>query len=308
MGNDELAMAVAEALRRGSKAPIQALGSAAKGLRNRRNATLFWRSGIERAAEDLSRAMPDPLGAILALAATGALPLDDPLDNGETPLAAMAARSPVLAARALEALGLDPNPLDKAGQSAMARALSLARSDPSGQAQWILSLAGSPRFDLSVGDQGAQACFKGLGAVALPWAVAEPEKARRFALELGEKLSARGYDFNAARETPDAKWGSTVNTPLAYCVKKAAQWSRVAPSKTDAIAQAVECLAELLMGWGADPSLQMEPGQRVALIEACREGRLNPRLAASLEAGVLAQALGSGVQGGQGAPSRRARL
>lgn len=273
----------------------------ARSLMGRRNAGLIWAALIDQSAKDFDTRRPgDCLSAMKALAKER-LALNEPLENGETPFGMMLARSPGLASLAIGEVSFDLNALDRSGITPAQKCVSLAARAPMDYFMAIAKMAAQPEWKIEAKDQGAAACFAVAGKFPYFAASARDGEARAVAGLIFEALAAKGYDFNAAREAGDAKMGSAINTPLAYCVKKAARWS--CSGRADkAVMGSIEAIVAMLIERGADPGLQMEPGERFHLLEACRASGLGSGLAASLEAGVLGVCIGG--DGGAGKSAR----
>lgn len=272
----------------------ESFSAALSTVMNRRNANIFWRALIDKAA-------------VLAEQGSGSGPLEmtkvfvrnrlDPnmsLDNGDFPVNVMVARSHKLTALALESFNFDLNVLDKSGRTPGMRALEAAKAQTMPSFDVVSKIVGAKSFRPEVADQAAQICFKGLAWIQVAAGSGSGViGATAAAVRLLDALASKGYDFNAARETPDSMYGSTINTPLAYCIKKAVQWlewshARKAGSQ---MGEAVWFIAQDLMRRGADPCLQMEAGDRVQLLELCRTGGFPSGMMQSLEAGLLSQSI-----------------
>lgn len=270
------------------------IGSVDRSLMARRNVGLIWAALIDQSAKDFDmRKRMDCLSAMRALAKER-LPLDDALENGELPFGMILARSPGLGALAVGDIPFDLNAVDREGRTPAQKCIALAARAPMDYFEAMAKMAARPDWRISEKDQGAAVCFAVAGKLPYFASSAREGEARALAWRIFEGLAEKGYDFNAAREAGDAKMGSAINTPLAYCVKRAARWSS-ANRADKAVMGAVEAIVAMLIGRGADPGLQMEPGERVHLLEACRRAGLGSGLAASLEAGILGACIGDGA-------------
>lgn len=275
----------------------------ARALMGRRNVGLLWAALIDQSAKDFDTRKPlNCLSAMRALAKEG-LPLDDALDSGEIPLGMILARSPGLAALSIGEIPFGLNARNKEGITPAQKCLALAARAPMGYFMAIAKMAGRPEWKIEAKDQGAAVCFAVAGKLPYFAASGRDGEAAGLAGRIFEGLAAKGYDFNAAREAGDAKMGSAINTPLAYCVKRAARWSSSGRADKAAMG-AIEAIVAMLVGRGADPGLQMEAGERVQLLEACRTSALGSGLAASLEAGILGISIGGSAGGGRAARQR----
>lgn len=271
------------------------LSEGLRALMNRRNQNIFWHALIDRATRlHEEGTINDPL-AMAKLFVANRLDPNAPLDSGELPLSVLMSRSPGLGLAAAEGLaGISLNEVDRSGRTVSLNALDLLKTHPGAGYQVLAGLVRRPSFDLSARDQGASVCFKGLSWAPIAAATgANSDEAIDGALTLIAALDSKGYDFNAARETPDSKFGSTINTPLAYCVKKAAQWLEWSGhgARSSRAGTAVWAIANDLIRRGADPCLQMEAGQRVQLMDLCRKSNFPSGMMQSLESGLLAQSL-----------------
>ena len=278
-------------------------------LMNRRNQNIFWRALIDRAARPAASSEADPL-ALAKFFISNRLDPNAPLDTGELPLNALMQRDARLAGQAAKEIrAINLNASDRDGRTPAMQAVELLRTQPSGPGFVVLSeLVGSPAFDLNSRDQGAAVCFKALALAPIAAAHGDHQAAMDGALALIGSLHGKGYDFNAARETPDvnARFGAQINTPLAYCVKKAALWLEWggAGGRAERAGSTVWAIATELIRRGADPCLQMETGQRVQLMELCRKSHFPAGMLQSLESGLLAQSIGP-VSAVKKKPARR---
>lgn len=278
-------------------------------LMNRRNQNIFWRALIDSAASPATAAAADPL-ALAKLFISNRLDPNTPLDTGELPLNVLMLRDAQLGVRAArEIRTINPNASDRHGRTPAMQAVELLRTQSVGAGFAVLSeIVAYPSFDLDVCDQGAAVCFKALALAPVAAAHGDHQAAMDGALTFISALQSKGYDFNAARETRDVnvKFGSQINTPLAYCIKKAAlwmEWGSVRGSSERA-GSTVWAIATELIRQGANPCLQMEAGQRVQLIDVCRRSKFPAGMLASLESGLLAQEVGP-ASASKKAPARR---
>lgn len=271
------------------------LSGALGALMNRRNQNIFWQALIDKATHLHGQSKMGDALAMTRIFMSNHLEANVPLDNGSMPINVLMARSPSLAAVAIREMAFDVNLPDRAGRTPAMWGVELAKSKSIDVYETLIALARTPSFDLKVGDQGAAMCFKGLAWAPTSAAFGDPELATRGARGLVDALASKGYDFNAARETPDVKIGSTINTPLAYCIKKAAHWLEWSgkSSKSERVGAVVWSIAQDLIAHGADPCLQMEPGQHVQLMDVCRKANFPKGMMQSLEAGLLEQIVAS---------------
>jgi hypothetical protein len=271
----------------------ESFSSALSSVMNRRNSNIFWRALIDKAALMTDQGVVnDPL-EMTRIFVRNRLDPNMSFDNGDLPLNIMVARSSQLGRLALGVIPFDINQLDKEGRTPAMRAVQAAKSQSFSSFDVVIEMIRHPSFKPDVGDQAAHICFKGLAWLQMAAGVVGAEEASSASTKLIEVLAEKNYDFNGARETPDAKYGSTINTPLAYCIKKAAQgleWCR--SRKTgEQMGETVWSITQELMRRGADPCLQMEATDRVQLIELCRDGGFPDGMMQRLEAGLLAQAI-----------------
>lgn len=282
-----------------------ALGS----VMNRRNSNIFWRALIGKAALLVEQRGGAGAGALdmAKIFARSRLDPNMSLDNGDFPINVMVGRSPKLGALALESFDFDLNVLDKSGRTPGMLALEAARALSAPSFDVVSKMVGAKGFRPEVGDQGARICFRGLVWIQVAAGLgADVQEGAACTELLLDKLAEKGYDFNAARETPDSKYGSTINTPLAYCIKKAVQWleSSRAPRSGAKMGEAVWFTAQELMRRGADPCLQMEATDRVLLLDLCRGAGLPSGMTQSLEAGLLSRAIDGPPPSGARSPRR----
>lgn len=271
------------------------LGPDMAALFGRRNLGLIWPALIDQAAKNFDMRKPiDCLGSIKALAARG-LPLDQKLDSGDHPLNMLLERSPRLAAAAIRELPFDVNNLGRGDGTPSEKCLKIAGRNPLDYLEALEELVASSTWSAQANDQGAKICFAIGGLFPYMSIHGGPAAAAGPLEKILDGLVRKGCDLNAARLAPVAKTGSPVNTPLAFCVKKAARWAE--NGGKGAAREAIHAVARMFIERGADPSLQMEPGDRVALMDVCRQSSLGQELAATLESGVLRAAVGGAGSG-----------
>jgi hypothetical protein len=284
-----------ELIRRDDAATVETLGDGLRGFMNSRNINIFWRAIIDAADKSVSTKGDRAHLGMMRAFVRQKLPLNACLDNGELPINMALSRSAGLGKLMLSELPVDVNMADKSGNTPALHCLGLTRTMSIHAMDPVVAMVARGDFDLRAKDQGSAICFKALSSLAIAAAADDENKLAIWPAKLLSALAAKGFDLNAARETPDATIGSTINTPLAYCIKKTAQWLEWNghSKKSKRVVDAIAAITFDFIKLGADPCLQMEPGRHVELMEICRKYEFAPGMVEALEAGILRQSLAS---------------
>lgn len=286
---------VLELIKRDDVATVDKIGDGLRPLMNSRNVNIFWRAIIDASAKSVAtKGDKANLGMARAFVKQK-LPLNACLDNGDLPINMALSRSAALGKLMLSDLPVDVNCFDKSGNTPALHCLGLARTMSIQSMDPVVSMVSRRDFDLHVKDQGAAICFKALSSLVIAAAADDDKNIGIWPSKLLAVLTAKGLDLNSARETPDSSIGSTINTPLAYCIKKTAQWLEWNghSQKSRRVVAAIADLTFEFIKHGADPCLQMEPGRHVELMEICRRHQFAPGMVEALEAGILRQSIAS---------------
>lgn len=292
---DDPIQIVSSLIRDGNVRALSAAGNQLRPLLNRRNSNIILHALIDQAAKaQAARPSADNLAMMRVFAKNG-LGLNDPLDNGDLPLNALMARDAGLAMAAIRdpAFAWDLNACDRSGRTPLIQSAEICKSRSANLVDLMRILIDHPSVDLDAHGQGGFVAYKGLYWLTIVSSVAGRLPASMGASVLVHSLAAKGYDFNAAQATADVVFGSRINTPMAYCIKKAAEWMRwnTRSVKKAVVAEALSSTVQALISRGADPSLQMEPGQRVELMALCKQAGFPDGMMQALEAGVLSVSL-----------------
>lgn len=277
------------------KNDLEALRSLGRGLGplfNRRNSAIIWHALIETAAKRISRgeSIEKAMGGIQALVGAGLDP-NGKLDSGNDPLSLAWSREPELAA----AIGLLPGVNLNQEIAKESTPLLKWSHDRGGSAKrweaqqkWLES----GKIDLLFKDQGMRCLLAALTDFAVKAKdIATEQTARDAAKKLLTTLVRTGVDINAARyaKVDDPV---SINTPLAFFLKKLKQWDESSGGLGTPAAQYMSAtVTEWLLDLGADPGLQLEPGARMALMDVCSKARFAPGLANRLEKSALEKEL-----------------
>lgn len=287
-------------IRKNDGATLGKIAPEIRGLLNRRNCGIFWRVLIDSAGALADRKASgfykgDPMAAIKALEKGGLSPNQD-IDSGRRPIFEAIERSPRLARLFAEEIGsLDPNVLDKQERTPLMIAASGAH-DPSGaNAMLVSALLRGGRIDLGLKDQGALALFESLSR--LPLRAEQPDAAEIEARVLEDFVRA-GVDINAPRGRTDLFDPVQINTPLSFFLKKLANFGA---ARRPGWKESAERIVEKLLDLGADPTLQLEKTERLAIMRVCEQAGFSDGLAQRLERKAIADHL----FGGEAEPPRK---
>lgn len=279
---------------------------------NARNKTIFWRALIDRAGEMAAKKAAgsyagDPMACVKAMLA-GGLPLDFQMEKGESPIYLALERSPAVG-RAFIKLRPNLNTVDRADLTPLLFAVkNLKTQAPTADGLAVVGeLASSGGVEWRFKDQGAKAFFDLLPLIAQMAASCELEGLKEVASQTIQGFVKNGFDINAPRGMGVSNDAVRIHTPLAYFIKKMGQWhSLTGCLGIPEVSQMVSCLVETLLENGADPCLQMETTERMALMDVCRGAGFPAGLAERLESSAL---LGATTKKAESAPAKgRSRL
>lgn len=283
-------------IRRHEPEKIQAVGTRLKEALNQRNRNVFWRALIDNAGEMSAKRAAgsfngDPLACVKAMVA-GGLALNFRLEKGEYPIHLALERDPQVGLGFLK-LGPDLNALNDREDTALLSLIKLMRvTAPSvDRVACLAALAAAPGIKWELRDQGASAFFDALPLLAIMADNLPLEPLKEASREVVKAFAGNGFDINAPRGKATPGDEVKINTPLAFFIKRMAQWNRVNGGRlTHEMSEMVSHLTQALLDHGADPCLQMEAGARLALMDVCRNAGFEPGLAARLESAAIGAA------------------
>lgn len=266
------------------------------------NKPLFWRAAIEKAGDLTAHKLSghfsgDPLASIKVLVQSGLSP-NIVLDKAERPVFLALHRGPILTENLLD-LKPDLNVANEKGQTPLQIAIEKIKTG--GEVKEKLSL-----IKRMVETDGLQWNFKDQGAFLLfelPFIIINQahteskEDLSSITRSIFKESQKRKLDFNLPRGKGVSNNEVKINTPLAYFLKKMNQWHELTGCMNHSDVNAmVSEMVEIFLEHGADPSLQMEKSDRLALMEICRHTGFEAGLAERLEAAVLRSAIKTGTE------------
>ncbi len=261
-----------------------------KPLLNRRNCGIFWRVLIDVSGTLADKKVGglfsgDPIACMKAMV-HGGLPPNAELEKGRRPIFEAFARSENLALLMIRDLpSLDANALDPNGKTLLMLAAKGAHGESGASARIVLELLRGGKVDPALKDQGASALFDTLSKIVLR---CQAPGAAELESDLLDAFVRAGVDINAPRCRPDLHNPVQINTPLAYFLKKIADWGA---GSRPGLREGAERIAEKMLDLGADPALQLEKTDRLALMRVCETAGFSDGLAQRLERKVLADAM-----------------
>lgn len=294
-------------IRRHEPEKILAVGPRLKEALNQRNRNVFWRALIDQAGEMSAKRAAgsfqgDPMACVKAMVA-GGLALNFRLEKGEYPIHLALDRDPLIGLEFLK-LRPDVNALNSQEDTPLLSLVKLTRAAAPSvkRLECFAAIARAPGIRWELRDQGASAFFDLLPLLAIVGQDLPAQELREVSSAIVDAFAGNGFDINAPRGKFAPGDEVRINTPLAFFIKRMAQWNRLTGGMRDeGVREAVSNLTDALLSRGADPCLQMEPGARMALMEVCRQGGFEPGVAARLESAAIGAAApakaGSGRRG-----------
>ena len=258
-------------------------------LNNKRNFVKLWRTFVDSLSLLKAQNSVNPIASGLSLFKNACL-LNEALDSGELPLALLLSREPKLGGAFLQKVKYSPNIEAKSGETLALSELANARSYSLDHMDNVLSIISHPDFDLSSKDQGAQICFTGLSWLLIAYTVSDDcEKIKKIMESLIKLLYIKGFDLNSPRSRQDVIYGSKINTPISYCIKKSAHWLEMKKNNklNEKLGEGLQYLCELFLEYGANPSLQAESTQKIELLALCEKNYFPKRLMSIIEGGII---------------------
>lgn len=276
---------------------IEILQKAAPALKElwhmNRNVSLVWSALIDRGAKLIATGKESRAHEWLNLMCNQAqLPLDRAVVGDEIALFAAFRREPKIAYFLLRQKEQSWDKLSKEGLSIVELLMLRLKKIPLDDKglEVLTEHIKNPRFDPSLNDQGVQMLFHLLPSVSI---YPNNKNANQKAQDLETRtqwlqaLLDRGVDINAPRGSENLQDKVRVNTPLAYMIKRLVQWQDDTGGLGRSDVGFLMNWLDVLLKNGADPSLQLESGARLRLMEVTQRVPALKGFAERLEAQVL---------------------